>query len=475
MDVSAPSRTTDLALTLEAEPSQDLLRLLLIEVEDRSSTGIAAALHRLIRSGVLSAGDRLPTVRAIAGELGVSLTTVSDAWRALAAVGAIQPRGRAGTFVRTASDPLQPTRFFGIGAAPGTADLDLSTGTPDPALLPPLRAALIRVTSRDGAWTSSYLEDPVIPELEAVLLTTWPFLPERMTVVDGALDALSRIVDQVVRLGDRVVMEDPGFPPLIDMLERVGAEIVPVPMDDSGLVPELLAMAMASDPVAVFLQPRAQNPTGTSMSIERCRELASILGSHEALIVEDDHSGDITTGPDVSLGVHLPLRTVHIRSYSKSHGPDLRIAAVGGSAATVDAMVARRTLGPGWTSRLLQSVLLELLTDSAAISAVTRARAVYAMRGLALRAGLAGHGVVSTTGDGINAWVRVGDEREALLNLAAQGIKVAPGTPFMIERNGSDYVRVTTGLLDEEDAHQLDHVITALAGAARASSTQRGI
>lgn len=454
---------------------QQALGLLLSEADARTPTAIAASINRLIRSGSLAPGDRLPTVRAIAAELGVSLTTVSDAWRVLVEIGAIQPRGRAGTFVRDPQDGWQPPRFAGIGAAPGVADIDLSTGTPDPALLPSLKQALARVTEQEGAWTSSYLDDPVIPQLERILRASWPFDPGRITVVDGAMDAMSRIVDQHVHLGDRVVMEDPGFPPLIDMLERTGAEVVGVAMDDAGIRPDALAHALASDPVIVFVQPRAQNPTGTSMSVDRAAQLAEILAGSSALIVEDDHSGDIATGPDVSLGTHLPEQTLHIRSYSKSHGPDLRIAAVGGSADVVDALVARRMLGPGWTSRLLQAVLVELLTDPSAISAVSRARAVYAMRGLALRAGLAGCGVTSTAGDGINAWVAVADERSALISLATQGIKVAPGTPFLLERNGQDYVRVTTGQLHEDDASQLQRVVDALAQAARATSSQRGI
>ncbi|HAN35327.1 MAG TPA: GntR family transcriptional regulator, partial [Acidimicrobiaceae bacterium] len=59
-------------------------------------------------------------------------------------------------------------------------------------------------------------------------------------------------------------------------------------------------------------------------------ELAALLANSDALVVEDDHSGDIASGALVSLGKWLPQRTVHIRSYSKSHGPDLRLAAVGG-------------------------------------------------------------------------------------------------------------------------------------------------
>jgi DNA-binding transcriptional MocR family regulator len=444
-------------------------------VQDRSPKGIAAAVHRLIRAGKLHTGDRLPTVRELAKELGVSPATVSEAWQALAAVGAIRARGRAGTFVQDTIEPTRPTRYLGIGGAPLAEGINLSTGTPDPALLPPLREALERVLERSRSWTTSYLDDPVLPELDALLRASWPFSPERLTVVDGALDGLSRVVDEVVRLGDRVAMENPGFPPLIDLLERSGAEILPVDLDHEGITPASLEAVLGSEPVVLFVQPRAQNPTGVSMSAARSAELAGILLRHRTLIVEDDHSGDIATGHDVSLGRQLPERTVHIRSYSKSHGPDLRIAAVGGSADVIDPLVSRRMLGPGWTSRLLQAVLVELLTDPAAIAAVTRARSTYAMRSLAVRAGLAGEGVTSTTGDGINAWVEVVDERAALIALAAMGVRVSPGAPFMVGGSPSYHIRVTTGVLDEHDSEQLQHVISALAAAAKAGPTLRGV
>ncbi len=444
-------------------------------VEERTPKGIAAAVHRLIRAGRLVTGDRLPTVRDLARDLGVSPATVSEAWQALAAVGAIQARGRAGTFVRDTAEPSRPARYLGIGGGPLAEGLNLSSGTPDPALLPPLREAVERVVARSTSWTTSYLDAPVLPELEAVLRAGWPFPPARLTVVDGALDAMSRIVDLHVRFGDRVAMENPGFPPLIDLLERAGAEIVGLELDDQGVVPASLADALAVDPVAVFVQPRAQNPTGISTSRSRCAELAAVLSGSRAVIVEDDHSGDIATGEDVSLGRFWPDRTVHIRSYSKSHGPDLRIAAVGGAADVIDPLVSRRMLGPGWTSRLLQATLLELLTDADAVAAVGRARVAYAMRSLAVRAGLAREGVASTTGDGINAWVEVADERSALITLAALGLRVSPGTPFMVAPSGREHVRVTTGVLDEHDGEVLQHVISALAAAARAVPTLRGV
>jgi DNA-binding transcriptional MocR family regulator len=467
--VAAPQSTPSISRQVAVR------RLVAVEIVDRSPRGIASAVHRLIRAGTLESGDRLPTVRELAVDLGVSPATVSEAWQALGAVGAVRARGRAGTFVKETLEPSLPSRYLGIGAAPGADGLDLSTGTPDPALLPSLREALERVTTRSLAWTTSYLDDPVLPQLSALLHDTWPFEPSRMTVVDGALDAMSRIVEQVVRLGDRVVMESPGFPPLIDLLERSGAEIVAVGLDDEGVMPADLEAAMSLDPVAVFLQPRAQNPTGANITAGRCGELAEVLAGHRAWIIEDDHSGEIATGADVSIGRFLPDRTIHIRSYSKSHGPDLRIAAVGGAADVIDPLVARRMLGPGWTSRLLQAVLVELLTDPASVAAVRRARTAYAVRSLALRAGLAGQGITSTMGDGINAWVEVADERSALINLAASGVRVAPGAPFEVLATRGHHVRVTTGLLDEHDPEQLQRVIAALAAAATAGPTLRGV
>lgn len=445
-------------------------------IEDRTPRGIAAAVHRMIRAEQVQPGDRLPTVRDLAQALGVSPATVSEAWQALGAVGAIQARGRAGTFVRDVAEPTRPTRYLGIGGAPTSEDTssDLSTGTPDPDLLPALHEAIERFSAGATAWTSSYLDEPVHPALRDHLEATWPFRAQRITVVDGALDALSRVVDHLVGLGDRVVMESPGFPPLIDLLERAGAEVIPVALDEQGVIPDDLTRALQSAPVAVFLQPRAQNPTGTSMTRLRSSQLAEVLAGSRAWVIEDDHCGEISLADDVSIGQFLPERCVHIRSYSKSHGPDLRIAAMGGPAEVIDPIVARRMLGPGWTSRLLQVVLLDLLTHADPQRAVRDARATYARRSTLLREKLMDRGVSTSPGDGINVWVPVADERTALITLAASGIRVAPGTPFVL--SGDDVtagaIRVTTGQLpdDEDRIEEIAEAIARAAGTATGSA-----
>jgi DNA-binding transcriptional MocR family regulator len=439
-------------------------------LRDRTPRGLAAAISRMITSGQLPAGYRLPTVRALAQQLGISPTTVSEAWQQLSRLGIIESRGRLGTFVRNAPHPRGPRRYRRITEGPGHFSLDLSTGTPDPDLLPELGPILGRVRRR--GLTTSYLDDPVVPALDEALRAIWPFSPEALTVVDGAMDALDRVTGVVVRLGDRVVVEKPCFPPLLDLLEQVGAEPIGLDVDDEGIRPQALRQSLEQRPVALYLQPRAQNPSGVSMTPARAKKLAAVLRNTDVVVIEDDHAGDIATSDAISLGAYLPGQTVHIRSFSKSHSPDLRIAAVGGAAAVITDVANRRLLGPGWTSRLLQYVLVEMLADEATADAVNEARVVYADRRKQLVSALDTCGVVTSGRDGINLWINVRDEQRALLTLASRGIGVSPGTPFMVDRPTTDHIRLTVGLVRDGFEQLAKYVSLAAAGP---SSWSRGL
>jgi len=428
-----------------------VLQLITKAVTDRGAQGIAAAVSRLVHSGELPAGTRLPTVRAIARELGVSPTTVSEAWSWLTRAGLIATRGRSGTVV-LGGDRLR-SRMRYTRMSPGvTAVTDLSTGVPDHELLPDLTATLRRLGAelrlREIRLTTSYLDEPVLPGLEAHLREHWPYAVQQLTVVDGALDALDRIVRAHVRFGDRVLVENPTFPPILDLVDSAGATAVPLTLDRQGIVPASLAQGLSSGALMVILQPRAHNPTGVSMTARRASELATLLADHPAVtIVEDDHAADITSAPVVSLGCFLPGRTVRIRSFAKSLGPDLRLAAVGGPASVLAPVVDRRMLGPGWSSRLLQHILLDLLTAPSTAVLLETARSEYARRRLALLAALAQEGAVASADDGINLWLEVADERAAMVALAAHGVAVAPGAPFEAAPLPVDHVRVTVGLV----------------------------
>jgi DNA-binding transcriptional MocR family regulator len=431
------------------------MRDLIDQIDDPSPRAIAAAIARRITSGELAPGERLPTVRELAAALGVSPATVSHAWQALAGAGLIVSRGRSGSFVRTTAAPWLPRSMQELAGHVSHSGLDLSRGTPDPALLPTLAPAFSRITLR--AETGSYQDVPVIPELEETLRDSWPFPVESVTIVDGALDGISRSFDQLVRFGDRVAVENPTFPPFFDLLERLGAELVPVALDDQGINPESLAAALTRGPSVLLLQPRAHNPTGVSMTPQRAHELSGLIAKSRTapnlVVIEDDHSGEISMAPDVSLGTWLPGQVIHIRSFSKSHGPDLRIAALGGPAALVDPIVARRILGPGWTSRMLQAILHDLLTHPTSIAEVAHARQTYHSRQVELARQLGLSGRPTAVADGINTWLPVADQRAATVQLAAAGVRVAEGTPFLARDSApAQFIRVTAGMLGEDVA-----------------------
>ena len=216
-------------------------------IDDRSARGIAAGISRLITSGQLAPGDRLPTVRDLARRLGTSPTTVSEAWQTLARVGAIESRGRLGTYVLDGERPVAPSRYRRVTEGPGHFRLDLSTGTPDPELLPDLGPpARPGSAARCGRRATS--TTPCCRRSTRSSAPTWPFPPEALTVVDGAMDALDRAAALVVRFGDRVLVENPGFPPLLDLLEQLGVEPIGLALDDEGIVPAALEAALALDP-----------------------------------------------------------------------------------------------------------------------------------------------------------------------------------------------------------------------------------
>ncbi|MGO1056386.1 aminotransferase class I/II-fold pyridoxal phosphate-dependent enzyme [Crossiella sp. CA198] len=442
----------------------DLSRILSV-VEEGSATGIAAAINRLIGAGELSVGTRLPTVRALAQALGVSPTTVNEAWRSLARVGAIETKGRNGSFVTAHTHNAEPTRFWRLAGDTGRFARDLSAGVPDQALLPPIGPALARIDGQPPL--SGYLDAPVLPELDRLVRKSWAPVcdPETLTIVNGSLDGIDRLLAQLLRLGDRVIVENPTFPPFLDLLDTVGASALPVPVDDEGILPDALAGQLRRDPAVLLMQPRAQNPTGVSLTQRRADQLVEKLRAHpNVVVIEADHSGDVALADPVSFAGALPGRVVRVQSFSKSHGPDLRLAALGGPASIVEPLIGRRHLGAAWSSRLLQEVLVGLLTDPGCVAAVATARTVYGQRRSALKDALTSRGIRSTGWDGINLWIDVAREREALVTLAAQGIGAAPGSPFLVEPSGGDHLRITTATLPVSEAAA---VADALAEAAR--------
>ena len=444
------------------------MRPLISAIEERldapTAKGLAQAVSRAIRDATLLPGDQLPPIRRVAEELMMSPTTVSAAWQLLARSGTIRSDGRRGTTV--APTTRGGERYTRALRHESPVNLDLSTGIPDSLLLPPLGGVLSELD--EPATPTSYLDDPVLEDLRTELTRDWPYVAEELLVVDGAMDALDLVTRALLRPGDLVVVENPGFPPLLDLLEDRGVDVVGVPLDETGLDLDRVEALLPRRPAAVVIQPRGQNPTGVSMSLTRARRLAGLLRGHDCIVIEDDSSGPISTSAPLSLGVWIPDQVLHIRSFSKSHGPDLRIAALSGPSALVAPVRHARALGQGWTSRLLQRVLAGLLRDEECGRRIASARAEYARRRELVVTRLAEHGIEVAGTDGLNIWVPVRDEAAAVLRLASQGIAVTPGSPFSVEPvPGSEgHVRVTTGLVRDGHVEVADLIAAAASAGA---------
>jgi DNA-binding transcriptional MocR family regulator len=421
------------------------------------SSDIAASVEAEIVAGRMPPGSRLPTVRALAEQLGVSPATVAGAYRSLAARGLVAGRGRAGTTVavrRSWSARTAPSLPPGV--------LDLASGGPDPALLPDLRPALAAVAADldpDVGRSRPYGAPASLPALAELLARRIAAEDgpapgtDGVQVVGGVLDGVQRVLSARLRPGDAVAVEDPAYSATLDLLDVLGLVPVGVPVDAEGLLPQRLERVLAGRegpaPAALVITVRAQNPTGAGLSARRARDLAAVLACHPGvLLVEDDHLGPAAGVPLHSVAALAePASWAHLHGLAKVLGPDLRLAGLAADPVTAARVRDRLQVGPGWVSWLQQRLALHLLTDPGHPQLVVTAAATYARRREALAQALELRGVVVRPGHGFNLWIPVAQEAAVTQAALAAGVAVRPGEAYRIASPPG--VRITTSHLDD--------------------------
>jgi DNA-binding transcriptional MocR family regulator len=456
-----------------------------------SASEIAASVERGVASGALAPGDPLPSVRALASTLDVSPTTVAAALRDLRRRGVVVSRPRSGTRIGE-RPPLRP-RGAPV-APPGVRDL--ASGSPDPAFLPDLEAAL-----RDlPAPHRLYGEPPVLEELAAVARRDLaaerghaappppagvaaqgghaaPPPPagvaaERghaappppagvaprghaapICVVNGALDGIERVLAAHLSPGDAVVVEDPGWPGVIDLVRALGLRVTGARVDSRGMLPDELQRGLRAGARAVVLTPRGQNPYGAAHDAARAAELRAVL-SEDVLLVEDDHLGPVA-GVEWHSAAGSTARHATVQSVSKWLGPDLRVALVTGDELTLARVEGRQSLGPGWVSGISQRLTARLW----AATDVSRPRAGYLERREAMIAALAAAGVEAHGASGLNVWVPVPDEDAVVRALLAAGFSISAGAAFRLATPPA--VRITTATVKPGEAPAIAAAVAA--------------
>lgn len=431
-------------------------------IRGSGAEAIASDVEAAISSGALTPGAELPPIRDLASQLGVNANTVAAAYRLLRERGAVETAGRRGTRVRE-RPATTPRSLRGIAVPPGARDL--STGNPDPALLPIARLRA-PVSSKPVLYGDPALS-PELADYARFSLTADGIPADHIAVTAGALDGIERVLSAHLRPGDRVAVEDPGWANLLDLLAALGVSAEPVRVDDDGPLTADVARALRRGVRALVLTTRAQNPTGAAVSAARAAELRALLAEGDVLLIEDDHCAGIAGAPLHTLA-GTTRHWAFVRSAAKAYGPDLRLALLAGDQRTVERVQGRLRLGPGWISHVLQDLAVSLWRDEAASRTVHDAEIAYARNREALRAALADRGVTSHGRSGLNVWVPVPDETVAITRLLNAGWAAAPGARFRI--GTAPGMRITISGLAADDIEALASAVAeAVHGVGRAS------
>ncbi|MFE6255596.1 aminotransferase class I/II-fold pyridoxal phosphate-dependent enzyme [Agromyces sp. NPDC057865] len=438
-------------------------RDLTLEISGRAAADIAASVRALIERGALQPGQALPPVRTLADTLGVNRNTAVAAYRQLTQAGVVVTRGRGGTHVADRSAVPQE------GFAADSVLRDVATGNPDPDLIPDPSRALAQVAGRPVL----YGEPVIDPGLEQ-WAQSWmrsDLAPDqvRLTITSGAADAVERLLALALVRDDAVALEDPCFLTSIHTVRVGGYRAVPVPVDDEGMTVEGLRTALDQGVRAIVCTPRAQNPTGASLTEARAAELRAVLREHPyVLVIEDDHFSMLSRRPFHSLIGPDHRRWALVRSVSKFLGPDMCLAVTASDPDTAERLAMRLTPGTTWVSHLLQRLALALVTDPDVAAGIEAAGAHYAERNRAFAERLTALGVPAEASDGLNLWVALPvPARDVTEQLMRRGWLARPGDAFALaDAPAARRLRLTVHDLGDADAERL---AADIAGAVRAA------
>ena len=296
-----------------------------------------------IASGVLQPGDRIPSARALTRELGLARGTIDTAYALLAAEGYVIARAQAGTIVT----PGLLARPRVTAAAPRAADQPKPGYQPDAILpfqmgLPALDAFPRKIWARLGARCARSMQaaDMAYPlmqglpslraELAAYLYMSRGIActPEQIFITAGYRHSMQLVSRALLREGDRVWVEDPGYPPTRDVLRQLHIEPVPVAVDGDGLV-VAQGVALAPDAAAAVVTPAHQSPLCVTLSLPRRQALLAWASARGAWIIEDDYDGEYryVSRPLPALkSLDEKGRVVYAGTFSKVLFPALRLA-----------------------------------------------------------------------------------------------------------------------------------------------------
>ena len=377
---------------------------------DRSIVGplhqqLASRLRAAIAAGTLAPGARLPSARNLAGQLGVARGTVDAAYAMLAGEGTLLPRGPAGTIVSPAlaARPALPSqRLIPLAArrAPPNVVLPFRMGLPALDAFPrKLWSGLtVRAARRLGAGDLGYPDvagDAALRTAVAAYLGVARGIScsaDQVLITGGFQGALALVLNVLLRVGDPVWVEDPGYLMARQALEAAGARLVPVRVDAEGL---RVAAAVQAAPRArlAVLTPTHQCPLGVALSLPRRLALLAWAAEAGAWVLEDDYDSEFRYA-----GHPLPAlksldrggRVLYAGTFSKVLFPGLRLGYLVVPDELAGAFARAARLQHSGLPALEQRVTAAFMAEGHFARHIRRMRGLYAARRTALAAALRG-------------------------------------------------------------------------------------
>jgi DNA-binding transcriptional MocR family regulator len=442
---------------------------------------LAADLGGIIVAGSLRPGERLPSVRRLARERHLSVSTVVQALHQLEDRGLVEARPQSGYFVRHAAARCEPPIARTTPEAPVPVDVSqrllrvLQTGVqrgvvPLAAALPssdlmPL-AALRRLYGGVARRHLDLLEggshintdQPALIRQLVLCSVGWagPLAASEFVITNSCTEALALCLRAVTHPGDTVAVESPGYYLMLQLLESLGLRALEIPTDPhTGLSIEALDLATRESRVAAcLLVANASNPLGSIMPDEHKRRLAKLAAERGVAVIEDDIYGDLYFGSARPWPIKAFDETGNVMlcsSFSKSLSPSLRIGFV--AAGRYRPQIAlQKTITSGGTNPVTQMVLAEYLESGACDRHLRGLRRSYARQVDAMHSAVGRHFPSATRitepQGGFVLWVELPDDLDTTAiheRAIAAGVSYVPGELFSASGMYRNCLRLNCG------------------------------
>jgi len=445
---------------------------------------IAERLRGEIEAGLRAPGARLPTIRALAAELGVNRDTVALAYEELGAAGLVESTVGRGTFVRggrAVGPPPAPfaPRFSSLVERvvdfdrrrpryPGGLDVvPLHALVPDPALYPvdAFRRSLARVLAQRGEELLRYATPQGHAGLREVLAkrlreTGVETTADAIAVTQGASDGISLALRLFADPGDFVAVEEPTYHNVLAALSALGLRAAPVPMRDGAADLVQLERTLAQPEVKLFYtMPTFHNPMGTSSTRAHREQVLALAARAGTPIVEDAYEMDLRYAgrPLPSLAaLDRGGLVVQLFSFSKSLFPGARVGCITAPEAALEPLLALKHATDLGGALVLQAALADFVACGAYERHLAKLRRTLLARRDAMLEALAAElpeGASWTTPEGGHqVWLELPegiDTRDLLGDAARAGVLFAPGFQFHHDGRPSSGMRLSLALADE--------------------------